>query len=908
MAARIQESAAPNTVVISAATAHLLHSAFALEELGTRSFKGITEPMAVSRVVSLLEENSVEADAAPADARFLVGRDEELGLLRRRWQQSKEGLGQTVLINGEAGIGKTALSEALRDLVLQEGHMCVMFRCSPYHQNSPLYPILQHLEALFRFAPDESSDAKLAKIERLLGRYSFSLEEMVPLFAALLSVAVPEKRYAPLTLSPQQQRQRTHDALALWIVEEARRQPLLIIWEDVHQADPSTLELLGLAMDQAPTVRGLNLLTFRPEFLPPWTARSHMTPITLNRLERPQVEAMVTHLAGGKTLPTEVTHEIVSKTDGVPLYVEELTKMVLESDFLRVVDGHYKLTRSLPSLAIPTTLQDLLMARLDRWPEVREVAQLGAVFGREFAYEMLQTLTTVDEATLQERLAQLVDAELLYQRGRPPRAKYFFRHALIQDAAYTSLLRSVRQHYHQQIAQLFEKHFPDIIAAQPEGVAHHYTEAGLGEQAVPYWLQAGQQAVQRSANAEAVGHLTKGLEVLMTVPDTPERMQQELMLHVTRGAPLVATKGFADPEVEQAFTRLREICRQMGDPTHLFPILFRLRAYYMVRGELDTSRELGEQLLQLAEGEQDRGLLVEAQYALGATLFYQAEFAPAQERLQQAAALYDREQHSAHAFLYGQDPGVACLTTEALALWLRGYPDRAVKKSQEAIALAQDVSHPFSLAFAWAFASLFYQYRREAQACQERADAAISLSAEQGFPFWLALGTMLRGWALAEQGQEEEGVALIRRGMAAYQATGAELARTHFLSLLVDAHAKAGQIEEGLTALAEALDAAQKTGERVADAELQRLKGELTLQSGDDEEAQACFQKAIDIAREQEAKSWELRAATSLARLWQQQGKTIEARELLTPVYDWFTEGFDTADLKDAKALLDELS
>lgn len=536
------------------------------------------------------------------------------------------------------------------------------------------------------------------------------------------------------------------------------------------------------------------------------------------------------------------------------------------------------------------------------------MAQLGAVFGREFAYEMLQTLTTVDEATLQGRLAQLVDAELLYQRGRPPRAKYFFRHALIQDAAYTSLLRSVRQHYHQQIAQLFEKQFPDIIALQPEGVAHHYTEAGLGEQAVPYWLQAGQQAVQRSANVEAVGHLTKGLEVLMTGPDTPERMQQELMLHVTRGAPLVATKGFADPAVEQAFTRLREICRQMGDPTHLFPILFRLRAYYMVRGELDTSRELGEQLVQLAEAEQDPGLLVEAQYALGATLFYQSEFATAQERLEQAAALYDREQHGAHAFLYGQDPGVASLTTEALTLWLCGYPDRAVKKSQEAIALAQDVSHPFSLAFAWAYAALFCQLRGEAQACQERADAAISLSAEQGFPFWLALGTILRGWSLAEQGQEEEGVALLRRGLAAYQATGAELARSHFLSLLVDAHAKAGQTEDGLTAVAEAVEAAQKIGERVADAELQRLKGELTRQSGDAAEAQACFQKAIDIAREQEAKSWELRAATSLARLWKQQGRITEARELLTPVYGWFTEGFDMADLKDAKALLDGVS
>ena len=543
IAARLQGLAAPNTVVLSAVTARLVHEAFALEERGLHHFKGVAEPMAVFRVLGPQESPGDEEEAGPARVPFLVGRDEEVGLLLRRWEQSKEGLGQVVLLSGEAGIGKSALVQTLREHVGREGCARLTFRCSPYHTNSALYPVIAHLQRLLRWERDEAPEARLAKLERLLDASRQPLAEVVPLLAALLAVPLPEGSYAALTLTPQQQRQQTLDALVAWLLAEAERQPVLAVYEDLHWADPSTLELLGALLEQAPTVPMLTVLTFRPVFVPPWPSRSHLTPITLNRLERPQVEALITHLAGGKALPAEVVAHIVAKTDGVPLFVEELTKMLLESDLLQEDTQHYVLTGPLTAVTIPATLQDSLMARLDRLGAARDVAQLGAVVGREFAYDVLQALAPLDEATLQARLAQLVEAELLYQRGRPPRARYVFKHALIQDAAYASLLKSTRQQVHQQIAQVFEAQFPALVETQPELVAQHYTAAGCAEQAVVYWQRAGQQASDRSAHLEAISHLTTGIELLKTLPETPERTQQALTLHIALGAALQMAKG-----------------------------------------------------------------------------------------------------------------------------------------------------------------------------------------------------------------------------------------------------------------------------------------------------------------------------------------------------------------------------
>jgi predicted ATPase len=666
----------------------------------------------------------------------------------------------------------------------------------------------------------------------------------------------------------------------------------------------------------------LTLLTCRPEFLPPWAPCAHLTQLNLTRFTRPQIEAMVRQVAQGKTVPAEVVRQIVAKTDGVPLFVEELTKAVLESGWLRQTAGGYELTGLLPPLAIPATLHDALMARLDRLSAAKTVAQLGATLGRTFSYEVLQAVSPLDEATLQRRLRQLVEAELVYQQGVPPQATYLFKHALIQNAAYQSLLRTTRQQYHQRIAQVLAKRFPETVDTQPELLAHHYTEAGLIAQAVPYWQRAGQQAIEHSAHVEAISHLTRGLELLKALPDTPERTQQEFVLHLTLGAPLNTTKGPAAPEVEQAYARARELSQQVGETPQLFPALYGLWRVSLLRAELQTARELGEQLLRLAQSLQDPTFLLEAHQALGVTLFYLGEFAPARLYLEQAIMLYNPQQHRSLAFRFGEDIKVVCLAHTAIALWCLGYPAQALERIDESLTLGLELSHPHSLTFAHNFATAFHQLRLEVAAVQEQAEAGLMLAGEHGFPLWLAWGTMLRGWALAEQTQGEAGMAQMRAGLDAWRATGAELLRPYFLALLVEVCGKMGQVEEGLTLLAEALAVMHKSGEHLWEAELQRLQGELLLQASVQgpksgvfnphpirrmphaEEAEAAFRQALAMARRQQAKSWELRAALSLSRLWQRQGKRAEAHELLTEVYGWFTEGFDTADLQEARALL----
>jgi predicted ATPase len=759
---------------------------------------------------------------------------------------------------------------------------------------------------LLQFEREDAPDVKLAKVEWGLAPYALPEENVVPLVAALLSVPLPEGRYPALLLSLQQQRQQTLDALNAWLLAEAERQPLLVLWEDLHWADPTMLELLGLVVEQAPTAALLHVLTFRPEFMPPWPARSHLTPLTLNRLERTQLEALVTRLAGGKRLPPEVVAYIVTHADGVPLYVEELTKALLESTLLQEQPEHYRLTGPLTDVAIPATLQDALMARLDRLPTVREVAQLGAVLGREFAYEMLHALAGVEESTLQDGLAQLVGAELLYQRGRPPRATYIFKHALVQEVAYQSLLRRTRQHYHQQVAELLERRFPDLAQTEPDLMAHHYTEAGCPPQAIPYWQRAGQQAHQRSANLEAVQHLTKGLELLATLPETPARAQQELDLQLALGPALVATKGAAAPEVEQTYARARALCAQIGDTPQLFPTLRGLWRFYWSRGAFPMARKLGEQLDRLAQQVADPTHRLEAHAALGTTLFYLGDYAAARTHLEQGGALIDPTTQRAQALRQGEAPGVRCLAIAANTLWCLGYPVQAVRRSEEALTLAQELVHPFSLAQAQHFAAFRHYHRREAPAVQALAEALLTLATAQGFPLYVGNGTCWRGWALAIQGEGEAALAELRQGAAAVLATGQELNRPLCLVLLAEAAGHVGQVEEGLRLPTEALAAFEASGRGDLLAEAYRLQGELLLRQAtpDAAQAEACFQQALAITRRQQARSWELRAAVSLSRLWQQQGKRMEAHALLAPIYGWFTEGFDTADLQEAKALL----
>jgi class 3 adenylate cyclase/predicted ATPase len=918
IAARIQGLAEPNSVIISAATQHLIEGQFESQPFGSHLLKGIATPIAVYHVQS--ERQSASPLAGRASLTPLVGREQEVGLLIDRWEQAKEGRGQVVLLSGEPGIGKSRLAYTLREQVTAEGSLLYEARCSPYHQHSALYPLIEVMQHTLLLTRQDTDEEKVVKLERTLALYN--MQDSLPLFTALLALPTPATS-APLTLTPQKQKERTLQALLQVMMAQAERQATVSVWEDLHWADPSSLEFLSLLIEQLPTTKLLLVLTFRPEFTPPWKPRSHLSQLVLNRLGKKQVEAMIEQAAAGNQLSSDVIEQIRVKTDGVPLFVEELTKSVVEARGQGTGDGGRD-GKPVGVLAIPATLQEALLARLDRLSTARQIAQLGATLGREFSYELLLAVAPTNETDLQAALAKLVEAEILYQRGVGEQARYFFKHALIQDTAYQSLLKSTRLQYHQQIAQVLEEHFPDTKATQPELLAHHYTEANLIKQAVPYWQQAGQNATQRSANAEAISHINKGLELLKTLPDTIERAQQELPLQIALGTPLIGTKGWGAPELEKVYSRAQELCHQIGDTPQLFPVLVGLLAFHGIRGELRTGRERGEQLLNLAQSVHSPDLLLEVHMALGFALLFLGEFISARVHLERASALYDLQQHRGHAFLYGQDPGVASLFFTAYLLWVLGYPDQALRSIAHSRSLAQEVAYPYSQALALMHSSIINYLRREAHAAQEHAEACIALSTEQGFPQYFASCTLTRGWALSERRQEHDAISAMHQVIITMKAAGLKSMIPYSQAILAEVYGKAGQTEPGLTLVTEALALVNQTEGRWYEAELYRLKGELTLQKFQvlsnpqplkpspqaevEQEAEGYFLKALDIAQKQQAKSWELRASTSLARLWQQQSKTADAHKLLADMYNWFTEGFDTKDLQEAKALIEELS
>jgi predicted ATPase len=764
-------------------------------------------------------------------------------------------------------------------------------------------------QRLLRFEAHETPHAKFEKLEYALSQYRLPLEETVPFLAPLLALSVPEHRYPSPNLSSQRQRQKTLETLVAILLELAERQPVLFILEDLHWTDPSTLELLGLLLDQTPTASLLVLLTCRTHFQPAWHHRSYLTEMTVHRLSQAQVAQVVNRMTAGKTFPPEVLAQVVEKTDGVPLFVEELTKALLDSGQLQALHGHYACTGSVSAFAIPATLHDSLMARLDHLVTAKAVAQYAAVIGRGFAYDVLAMVSQLDAATLQRELDRLVAAEIVYQRGVPPRATYTFKHALIQEAAYESLLKSTRQRYHQRIAQVLEAQFPETTQTQPELLAHHSMEAGLSAQAVSFWYQAGQHASQRSAHVEAVAHLTHGLEVLSTLPETPERIRQELALQIALGPMLMVTRGYGSPEVERVYSRARVLSQQVEETAQLFPVLWGLWQFYLATAAYQTSHELGQQLLSLAQGAHDPALLLMAHDALGTTLLFQGALASSLTHFEAGIALYDPQQHRALATRYaGEDPGVVCRGLAALTLWFLGYPDQALTRIQDALRLAHELAHLNSLTETLGLATWVHQFRGETQRTYEQATATITSATEQGFATatFEVWGTLLRGWALAAQGQHGEGIAQMQQGLAACRAIGAEVLRPFSLALLAEAYGKAGQNEAGLALLAEVAT----TGEHLYEPELYRLKGQLTLAlcAAHHADAETCLRQALNMTQRQEAKSLELRAAMSLSRLWQRQGKRAAAHALLAPIYGWFTEGFDTADLQEAKALLEELA
>ena len=906
VAARLQGLAEPNTVVIGANTRRLVAGLFELEDLGTHRVKGISEPVQAWRALRELSTASRFDAVHHGDMGAHLGRADEAAKLTQAWRKAREGAGQVLMISGEPGIGKSRIVKVLRDEIGEEPHHAVRLQCSSHFSNTALYPFVDYLQRASQMARDDDDQDRVAKLASLLSVAGEVPAERVALLAALLSIA-PSDQFPLPELTPQVQRRRTLEAFVEQFDQLSRDKPVLLILEDLHWSDPTSLELTGLLMGRGQSLASLIALTFRPDFSPPWQLGNATTRVELSRLGPEDVRALATQVAGGKRLPDDVLTQIFEKTDGVPLFVEELTKAVLESDLIHEGAEGYTLSRPLPHLEIPTTLQDSLMARLDNLAPVREAAQIGAVIGRSFSYELLALVSPMRAGQLQIALQQLADAELVNPQGKPPESTYTFKHALVQDAAYGSLLRSRRQELHARIAELIEERFPETSETRPELVAWHYGEGQRSKRAVSWWQRAGQLAIQRSANLEAIQQLSNALGQLGHLPPSGEHEALELELRSLLGMALMATRGYAAEDVLINFGRARELCGALGESPRVFVVLFGLWLFHLVRADRDECSELAEEILSFAQKSGDSGLLVEATGASALTCFYRGQHVAARKHADEALSLYRFETHRRNVFVYGDDPGVYGHIYRALSLWFQGYPDQALESMQSGHALALEVRHPFTIAGTLAFLAQLHYLRREPEELEKVNDQCFTLSTEQGFPLFTSVSMLYRGWPLTLRGRVAEAVETVRRSILLFRATGALLNVHYFLSHLAEACLAAGQIDEGLAALDEADSLAQHNLDRYYEGELLRLRGALTLGGGNESAAETCFRQAMEIAAKQGARALELRAATSLARLLSQRDQREQARQVLAPVYDWFTEGHETGDIVDAREVLDEL-
>ncbi len=904
LAARLQALAEPGTVVVAASTRRLLGDLFRLRDLGLHKVKGIAEPIAAWAVDGVSASESRFGAVHAAGLTDLIGREDELDFLLKRQRLAWKGEGQIVLVLGEPGIGKSRLAAALEERIADEPHTALRYQCSPYHTNSALYPFIAQLERAARFKADETSGQRLEKLEALLAVASPRVQDIAPLFAALLSIPFGD-RYPMLAPNPAQQRRRTFAALLDQFEGLARQKPVLLLFEDVHWSDAASLELIDLTVERVRQLPVLALFTFRPEFEPPWVGLPNVGTLTLGRLDRNNVESLVTQVTGGRALPAEVMNQIVAKTDGNPLFVEELTKAVLEGDILvKDVDG-YRLDGPLPPLAIPATLQDSLMARLDRLAPVKEIGQIGAAIGREFSYSLMRELVARDETALKHALAKLEQAELVFRRGEPPEAIYSFKHALVRDAAYESLLKSRRHQLHGQIARTMEEKFPDIVVRQPEIVAHHFTEAGLVEPAIDYWLKAGKFALSRSANA-AVGHLKHGLKQIPNIDDPMLRNKWELLLQTSLGNSLRAIKGWSTDSVKHAYTRALQLCKESGLDEHTFPAVFGLWTWNFVRPSLGEAQALAEHLLNTAENVDDSVYKVLAHQALGFTLFAQGKFAAAHAELGRSISMCEDSKAAAYLDLSAQDPRVHVRLYDGMALWFLGYPDQALRICAEARLYADASRHPFSEAMARTISLRVHQFRGEAAVVAGQANAAIALCEEHEFVHYLAMTLILRGWAIAKQGEFEKGIAEIQKSLEKQRAIGSLFHESYTLGLLADACIKNERYGQALEFLDQAqLRLDEEDSERFYAAEIYRLLGEAYLRSHQDlDQAEHFFCEGLKVAREQKAKSLELKLCMSIYDLYELRQDADKYRSQLGEIYGFFSEGFDTTDLVRAKARL----
>jgi predicted ATPase len=877
--------------VIAASTRRLTGDLFEYRDLGEIELKGIAGPVSAwqalrpSAVASRFE--ALRGSALTA----LVGRDEEIELLLRRWVRAKAEDGQVVLVSGEPGIGKSRIVAALAERLRDQPHLRLRYFCSPYHQDSALFPFIDQLGRAAGFARDDPPAARREKLEALLARAAPPADDMA-LIADLLSLPASDRHPLP-NLSPQRKKEKTLEALIRQVQGLAHWQPVLMVFEDAHWVDPTSRELLDLTIERVRNLPVLLIVTFRPEFQPAWSGQPQVTMLTLNRLDRRERTALVAQIAGGNALPSQIVDQIVDRTDGVPLFIEELTKSVLES--------------GVPLVGVPTTLHDSLMVRLDRLASMRLVAQIGAAIGREFSYVLLHAVSRLPEDELQAALSRLVSSELVFQRGTPPDAVYSFKHALVQDTAHGSLLRTARQQLHAQIAEALDARSPELMDTQPELFAQQYAEAGLIEKSIAYWSKAGRRSVARSAIAEATADFHKGLDQLALLPDTLERRRQELELRVALGAALRAVKGHAAPETGEAFARARDLWEQLGSPPGYLQIPYGLARYYAHHGAIDSAMRLAEDLLRLSYQRNDCVGLSLGHGTYGLDLMFVGRFASSRHHLEEALALYDPISASSLVNQVGLDTHATSQTRLGIVLFCLGYPDQALARINAAIAEARQQDHLPTFADSLVGAARLPSLIGDDAALGERTKELIAVAVEQGFPYWLLAGKIFRGLLSVKIGDVTEGIALLRDGTAAYRASGQEAWMPHYTALLADAREIGGQIGEALTALDDALQIVERTGERWFEAELRRHKGQLLLCQGDREAAEELYRKALSIAREQEAKMWELRSAGCLARLLRDRGRRTEAHDLLAPVFGWFTEGFDMPDLKQAKALLDDL-
>ena len=907
LAARLQALARPGEVVIAPATRLLVGRLFELEALGPRALKGLAAPVEAFRVVAEgRTESRFEARHSGA-VTPLLGRERELELLLGRWRQARTGEGRVVLLSGEPGIGKSRLVEALREATRAEGRTSLRYQTSPHHTNSALWPVIRQLERAAGIEREDAPEARLDRLEALLVRAVADPREAAALLAPLLGLD-GSARYPATDLTPQLRKARTFQVLVDQLEGLARQGPVLAVVEDIHWLDPTTRELFDLTVDRLRRLPVLLVATYRPELSPPWTAFPHVTLLTLDRLARGEAAALIDAVVGGRALPAVVAEMILERTEGVPLFVEELTKAVLEAGLLQETDTG-GLGRGGPPPAIPDTLQGSLMARLDRLASAKLVAQVGAAIGREFSFKLLAAVAGLDGGALEEALARLVGSGLAFRRGSPPEASYTFKHALVQEAAYQSLLKSARQRLHARIAAALETELPGVADTEPEVLAHHYAQAGLAERAVEYWFRAGELAIGRSANPEAVSHLSHGLECLGTLPAGRERDRRELALRNAVGGPLIAIRGYAAPEVGEAYGRARILCEGLGETTPLFAALSGEFVHHFVRGDHRMMRVLAGETRRLSRLSPDPAIRL-AGHRLSAIAAMQAgAFPEARSGFERILRLYDPGRHRPPPVHYVHDPKISALTYLAPILWLLGFPEQARRSSAAAFRYAEELNQVNLTVHVHVFAGAgLHELLRDAGTVRAHAATIVDLSRRHGLRYWLLNGLILEGWVLAQEGAGEEGVALMRRSASERAGLGVGWYQVRYLCLLAETHLRLRQTEAGLQVVAEAKELVARNEDRMWEAELARIEGELLRQGGQSGAAEACFECALATARRQKAKSLELRAATSLARAWSELGKPSEARDLLASVHDWFTEGFGIPDLEEAEVLLGALT